>query len=1204
MKRSFRYLALLLTLVMLLGSVNVLAADSLALAEAELPASIDANETVRVMVLLDESATASGLSASHDSIGQDMLEAVPDLQVVYDFTALFSGMSVDMPYGDLDALRQVDGVSDAWVATTYEVPELTGSTSDSASATTLLSSTAYTGEGTVIAVLDTGLNLQHEIYQCNDKILGETALNKNSPELKKTSVQGAYVSNKIPFAYDYAEGDTDVTDTHGHGAHVTGIAAGYAVDDDGCVTYSGTAPGAQLAIMKVVRDTASTTTSDVYFAALQDAYLLGVDVVSMSVGTPCGFTYDSDMDSALFGNIYKKLDDAGIMVCCAAGNNASQASANSYHAGTVLSSYMDYGVVASPSTYLGNLSIANATGATISEYLLEVGGSTYAYQDSIGQAGAFAKAFGGTSVSYVMINGTGTKADFAAAKGKIAVISRGTLSFQEKANNAYAAGAIGLVIYNTDDSSVQMHLTDPAIPTIMVTQSTGTALSRASGKTMYIQSEESHRTSGTLDMNITSSWGTTSDLTLSPTLTAVGSEIVSATVTGTNTYRAASGTSMSTPTVAGQLAVLICYLKDVAPSLTKVQRAQRAEALAESNAQILGTADNPISVRRQGAGVVDPDAAISTGIYIEQPLQELGDDPSEKGTYQMTLTLKNALLDGMTSAAESFSDVSTTDWFHDMVGAMVHLGVFYGTGDDCFSPDRALMRCEAVAVLYRMAGSPAVSGKCTFSDVEPGSFYEDAVIWAQQNNITSGTGDNKFSPKMIVSREQMVALIYRFMGSPSAGNAISSYKDQKDVADYAKSAWCWAVENGIVTSCSTTELILMPAMDTSRSQLVTLMYQLINREVTVQYTPSVSIFTDIAYATKGYPTVNTLSSIPLSCDITYSQNGPIKMGLASQELTVTIKLSEYSKNYIRTYFENGAYVEGYVSLESENSTIHNTFLSYFGDWHEAPILEEKDFRDVAKAEDTIRQQNLGTSYTNALVMNTDANMAQLYCSDKTSQFYNHTLAKLGDNPFSQDADYKEAHMTLASGETDADSTYAQELLVRTRSLRNAKEITYTVRDANTNEVYTTKTFDYCRKSTYNNGWGYSSSFYWDPVDADGNPLPDGTQVEVLVYASLNGETPTLQWSFPCTIDAKAPTISTKLDDEDEEKLIITVTDNMFLSAVQVTDEDGKVLEVKYYSADNSGASHKLEVTLPDNGDVTITAVDYATNVRTVTVTQE
>lgn len=78
---------------------------------------------------------------------------------------------------------------------------------------------------------------------------------------------------------------------------------------------------------------------------------------------------------------------------------------------------------------------------------------------------------------------------------------------------------------------------------------------------------------------------------------------------------------------------------------------------------------------------------------------------------------------------------------------------------------------------------------------------------------------------------------------------------------------------------------------------------------------------------------------------------------------------------------------------------------------------------------------------------------------------------------------------------------------------------------------------------------------------------------------------------------------TRLDDEGEN-LIITVTDNMFLSALQVTDEDGEVLAVKYYSADNSGASHKLTVELPDNGDVTITAVDYATNVRTVTVTQE
>lgn len=1206
MKRTVRIFSLLLTLSLLLGSVNGFAVDFPAFSEAELSESIPEDKTVRVMVLLEAPGAAidgDGLYSqpSHEAIAQDMTEAVPELQVVYDFTTLFSGMSVDMPYGDIEALREVDGIADAWVATTYEVPELLETASD-VDPTAILFSPApdYTGEGTLIAVLDTGLNLSHEIYQCNDEILGETALNRNSPALKQTSVQGTYVSNKIPFAYDYAEWDADVTDTHGHGSHVTGIAAGYAEDSDGCVTYSGAAPGAQLAIMKVVRDAAATTTSDVYFAALQDAYLLGADVITISMGTISGFTYDNTLDSALFGNIYKKLDNAGIIVCCAAGNSLSQAANNTYSPGTVLSSYTDYGVAASPSTYLGNISVANAAGATISEYQLEAGGSRYAYKDPIGQSGAFAEAFGGTSLSYIMVSGTGTRADFAPAKGKLAVISRGTLSFREKAENARAAGAIGLVIYNTDDSDVEMHLASPAIPTVMVSKSTGSALGQASQKTMYIHQTQDTRSSGTLYMHSMSSWGTTPDLTMAPALSAVGTNIVSATVTGTNTYRSASGTSMSTPSVAGQMAVLIEYLKEAAPSLTKNQRAQRAEALAESNAQILGSTDNPISVRWQGAGVIDTNAAISTGFYIDSPLQELGDDPNKTGTYQMTLTLQNTLLEGMVCAADRFSDVFTTDWFHHAVDVMVHLGVFNGTGGNEFSPNRELTRCEAVTVLYRMAGCPEVSGTCTFTDVEKGSFYEKAAIWAQEEGITRGTGDNQFSPMALLTREQMVTLLYRFMGSPATNGSISGYTDHKDVAAYAKDAWRWAVENRIVTSCSADELILLPGLGTTRSQIVTLLYNLVNNSVTEQYTPYVSVFTDKVIQADGYLARNTLTSMPLDCDVTYSIDGPISVGLEAKEVTVTIKLSDSAKRYLRTGFENGAFVEGFVGFRGQDSQLHATFLGYFGDWNKASVLEETDFRDVAHAEDTLREQGLGGVYADLLPMNTDANMAQLYCSDPDSPYYKYTLAKLGDNPFSQEADFQDAHMTLTSGASDADGTFAQQLLVRTRSLRNAQSIKYTVRDANTNTLYCTRELEYCKKSTYNVGWGYSSSLYWEAKDASGNPLPDGTQVIVSVYTSFKGETPALQWSFPCTIDAKAPTISCTANEDGG--LTVTATDNMFLSALIVRDGNGSLLGEAYYSDDASGTTHTLQVNAPASGSVEITAVDYATNTRTVTVT--
>jgi len=187
-----------------------------------------------------------------------------------------------------------------------------------------------------------------------------------------------YLSTKIPFAFDYAGKDAQVApgskwdaENLEHGTHVAGIAAGYAVDGEGAVTFSGVAPDAQVIPMKVFDDSGTGAATTTILAALEDAYRLGVDAVNLSLGSYGGFTVDED---ALINDVYNKLDDAGIMVITAAGNETSSSYMNSYGTNAPLTGDPDNSVVAAPSVYPANLSIASVEGQEVYANYVLLGG--------------------------------------------------------------------------------------------------------------------------------------------------------------------------------------------------------------------------------------------------------------------------------------------------------------------------------------------------------------------------------------------------------------------------------------------------------------------------------------------------------------------------------------------------------------------------------------------------------------------------------------------------------------------------------------------------------------------------------------------------------------------------------------------------------------------------------------------------------------
>ena len=177
---------------------------------------------------------------------------------------------------------------------------------------------------------------------------------------------------------------------------------------------------------------------------------------------------------------------------------------------------------------------------------------------------------------------------------------------------------------------------------------------------------------------------------------------------------------------------------------------------------------------------------------------------------------------------KGFTDVDQTKYYHEAVDQLYTDGVMVGYNDTTYGIGKPMTRGMVVTVLYRMAGSPEVSGTATFTDLRKGAYYEKAVIWAAENGIAQGYDKNTFAPDQTISRQQMAAFLYRYaklQGMDVTGQSdLSGFKDSKDVGKYAETAMAWAVDAGIVQG--TTSSTLSPKAVLPRQQCAVMLYRL------------------------------------------------------------------------------------------------------------------------------------------------------------------------------------------------------------------------------------------------------------------------------------------------------------------------------------------------------------------------------------------
>ncbi|MGN0980486.1 MAG: S-layer homology domain-containing protein, partial [Candidatus Avoscillospira sp.] len=171
-----------------------------------------------------------------------------------------------------------------------------------------------------------------------------------------------------------------------------------------------------------------------------------------------------------------------------------------------------------------------------------------------------------------------------------------------------------------------------------------------------------------------------------------------------------------------------------------------------------------------------------------------------------------------------FRDVPTGAYYEDAVIWAVNEGITSGTTGTTFSPDASCTRAQAVTFLWRAAGSPAPkSVVMPFTDVAKGSYCYDAVLWALEQGITKGTSDTTFSPDATCTRAQIVTFLWRSQNAPDAGG-VNPFRDVAS-DDYYADAVLWAAENRVTGG--TTAATFSPDSDCTRAQIVTFLYRLL-----------------------------------------------------------------------------------------------------------------------------------------------------------------------------------------------------------------------------------------------------------------------------------------------------------------------------------------------------------------------------------------
>lgn len=605
-----------------IGKESVTAESPIAaMGNVETPETPSSNEMVRVSIQLEQAPTidagfaiqniAQNASAMHYRDGlksaQDRMQAAIErqaldgqkLDVVWNLTLAANMISANVPRSAIARIAAMDGVKAVVEETRYQpdVVSIGGEYRPNMAVSSQMTGASqawlegYTGAGSRIAVIDTGLDTDHQSFDPEAfaygleqaaKASGRTydlldteeiggvltqlnAYRRAAENGQTLTAQELYINAKAAFGYNYIDGDLDVThdhDTQGeHGSHVAGIAAanryleqdGAYVDAMETVQVTGNAPDAQLLIMKVFGKNGGAFDSDIMIA-IEDAMILGADAVNLSLGSSSAGM--AEIADETYRALMERVVDSGMVVVTSAGNDGYWAmnSTNGY----LYSDGVNYDTVGTPGSYASSLAVASVDNDGVIGPSLLVGETSMGFMESL--ADNFGFAFGngpiaaldtsadgsGTAYDFLYIDGYGAAEDYAGMDltGKIVLCSRGgDYYYYDKANTAAELGAAALIVYNNDAGVLYMDLSGYryAMPAVFISRANGEAIKAAATEqkteagTSYFTGKITIRSklSGNYEnspyqtISSFSSWGVPGDLSIKPEITAPGGNIYS-----------------------------------------------------------------------------------------------------------------------------------------------------------------------------------------------------------------------------------------------------------------------------------------------------------------------------------------------------------------------------------------------------------------------------------------------------------------------------------------------------------------------------------------------------------------------------------------------------------------------------------------------------------------------------------------------------